>query len=81
LEELVEDIDTRTDQIESRLPGLETRTSETERHVARLRTAVFDEKQPCPNCNRGHITLQSNVIDPIKVVCNHCDYEEKPAIR
>lgn len=78
--ELVDDIDARTNQVESRLPDLENRALETARHVTRLRTAMFDEEQPCPNCNHGHITLKSDFIDPVKIVCDHCNYEEETAL-
>jgi ribosomal protein S27AE len=81
IEGSVEDVDTRTDQLEAAVPDLDGRVTETERHVARLRTAVLEEEQPCPNCSGGHITLTGGVIDPNRLVCDQCDYEESTAIQ
>jgi ribosomal protein S27AE len=42
---------------------------------------VLEEEQPCPNCSGGHITLTGGVIDPNRLVCDQCDYEESTAIQ
>lgn len=81
VEDDIETIENRLNQVETTTASLRTRLTRQEHHSARLLAAVFNESQPCPECEDGQIEQKGGVIDPYTLVCDQCDYEEQIAMQ
>jgi hypothetical protein len=53
---------------------MEERTTKLNDTVAVLRTAVFNESHPSPDCNNGTLDLETPTARAKRVTCDSCDF-------
>jgi chromosome segregation ATPase len=73
-------VEDQVDDLSESLDTVEEQTGHLNGNVAVLRTAVFNESRPCPECSTGTLDLKTPVARPKRVTCDSCDFEVKTTI-
>lgn len=68
-------VESKVDQLVDSLESVEARTGNHGENLAVLRTAVFNESHPCPECRTGTLGLKTPVARPKRVTCDSCEFK------